>query len=250
MKRIELVRYLDELLQVGQYQDYAPNGLQVSGCDDVQCIVAGVTASQLLIDHAVAVGADAILVHHGYFWRGESQVITGIKQKRIKALLSNDINLLAYHLPLDGHEILGNTVQLCTQFEWQSLVTLPMAMNPSVGRIAHLPKPLTGEELVEHIGDVLQRTPLHIPVDRLIQSIAVVTGAAQDCLMDAVEAGCDAFLSGEISERTTHLAREYGVHYFAAGHHATERYGVKALAAHLQLTHGLDCQFVDIDNPA
>lgn len=250
MQRKQLTTYLDTLLEVKQYKDYAPNGLQVQGSDIIQKIVTGVTASQALIDSAIQKKADAILVHHGYFWKGESEAIIGMKYARIKSLIEHDINLLAYHLPLDGHSELGNNAQLGKVLGVPVIGELEMNMIPSVGLVGELEEPITGDQLALRIESALDRKPLHIDVNKPIKRIAWVTGGAQDYIEDAAQAGCDAFISGEISERTTHSARELGIHYFAAGHHATERYGVKALGEHLALQFGLQCDFVDVSNPA
>jgi len=251
MKRIELEIYLDQLLKPSQIKDYAPNGLQIQGCDQIAKIITGVTASQALIDQAVDEKADAIIVHHGYFWKNESYVIRGMKHKRIKALLSHDINLFAYHLPLDIHPILGNNAQLAKLLNIE--VTGPLELeNPlSIGIQGLLPKAISGEKLAQLINSKLNRECLHIapPSNKTIKTVAWCTGGGQDYIELAAEQGIDAFISGEISEKTTHIAQELDIHFFAAGHHATERYGVKALGECIAKEHGIDVLFVDIDNP-
>jgi len=250
MKLNELVSYLNSELQVDQFRDYCPNGLQVEGTNDVSRIVTGVTACQDLIDAAITNNADAILVHHGYFWKGEPEAIVGIKKQRIQTLLKYDISLLAYHLPLDCHPTLGNNVQLAQVLDFE--ITGPIDPNDkrvpgSVGRLA---KPMTAGELSEHIGLRLNRLPQHIgEVDDVIETIAWCTGGAQGYMQYAINQGIDAYLTGEINEPSVHNARESGTHYYAAGHHATERYGAKALGEHLAERFGLDVTFIDIDNP-
>ena len=244
----ELLKATDELLDVGRFKDYAPNGLQLEGKSEVQRIVSGVTASQALIDAAIAENADALLVHHGWFWRGEDQRIVGMKKKRIKALLQNDISLIGYHLPLDAHPEFGNNAQLAKRLGF----IREGAMNAEgVGDYGHLEQALTVYELAQTIQKALVRTPTVVVAgEHKIKTIAWCTGGAQSYIEQAINLGVDAFVSGEISEQTTHLARENGVHYFAAGHHATERYGAPALGNYLAQQFGLEHTFIDIDNPA
>ena len=247
MKLDELTLYLDELLQAPKYRDYCPNGLQVEGCGEVTQIVAGVTASQKLLDLAVERGAQAVLVHHGYFWKGEDGRITGMRRKRLATLLGNGISLLAYHLPLDAHPELGNNAQLAALFGW-----LPEGRfgEQDIGWFGRLPAPATLAEVSAGINAALGRQALVIgDPARPIRRVAWCTGGAQGYFEQAIALGVDLYLSGEISEQTVHLAEESGVAYVAAGHHATERYGVKALAAHLQARFALECSFIDLDNP-
>lgn len=248
MKRDELIKYLDELLTPGKFRDYCPNGLQVEGRHEVRRVVAGVTASQALLDVAVEREADAVLVHHGYFWKGEDGRVVGIRKQRLGALLRHDINLIAYHLPLDAHPAVGNNAQLAKRFGWvpegffgeQDIGWFGRAIEP--GDLATLSNRVSGE---------LGRSPLVIgDAGRPIRRIAWCSGGGQGYFEQAVALGVDAYLSGEISEQAVHLARESGVAYLAAGHHATERYGVEALALDLQERFGLDCAFVDLANPA
>ncbi len=244
-KRVEILSKINEWLQPENFQDYAPNGLQVEGKAEVSKVITGVTASQALIDAAVEHNADMILVHHGYFWKGEDQTIRGMKKNRIKQLLDNDINLVAYHLPLDDHPEYGNNRQLADILGIQN----PRPMGGLVWQ-GELPESMTSEKLGLHLARALHRQPLHVGSGpEHIRTVAWCTGAAQGFINVAIEAGLDAYISGEISEPTTHTARESGIHYFAAGHHATERYGVQALGEALAQTFGVKHQFIDCDNP-
>ena len=249
MKREELLQYLDDYLMVSKYRDYAPNGLQVEGSVEIKKIVTGVTASQALIEAAIQENADALLVHHGYFWKGEPQQIVGMKQRRIKALLMNNINLMGYHLPLDGHPHVGNNVQLGEKLGLINVRCVEGIEQDLIWQ-GELSKPRSVDDFSAQIEKVLHRKPLHLgDKTKQITSVAWCTGGAQDYLDVAVTLGVDAFISGEVSERTYHNAVEQGIHYFAAGHHATERYGIEALGKHLQQEFGLEHKFVDIDNP-
>ena len=244
-KRNDILRTLNEWLTPENFQDYCPNGLQVEGRDEVSLIVTGVTASQALIDAAVDAGADMILVHHGYFWKGEPQPVTGMKKARIKTLLDHDISLVAYHLPLDDHPEYGNNRQLARVLG----IANPRPLAGLLGE-GELEEAMTPDAFSSHLNDCLARQPLHVgsgPAS--IRRVAWCTGAAQGFLPMAVEAGVDAYISGEASEPTTHTARECGIHYFGAGHHATERYGVKALGEALAASFGVSQQFIDCDNP-
>lgn len=246
----DLVAYLDALLLPQQFKDYCPNGLQVAGKSMATTIVTGVTANQALIDAAIEVHADVLLVHHGFFWKGESATITGLKYNRIKSLIKNDINLLAYHLPLDAHTLYGNNVQLGKILDIDFIETFEVEPGLFLGNKGQLRLPVSGEELSQIISNKLSRTPLYIKgKSDFISSIAWCTGAAQDYILSAVEQEVDAFLTGEVSERTFHLARETGIHFYAAGHHATERYGILALGEHLSKQFGLKHFYIDIDNP-
>lgn len=238
--------YLAELLNIASFKDYCPNGLQVEGVNSIERIVTGVTASQAMIEAAIEQNAQAILVHHGYFWKNESVSLVGMKKRRVEKLLTHDINLFAYHLPLDEHEIYGNNVQLAKLMGWQVTGELPGAL----GLVGGLDKPLTGEELRAVLAEKLNFPVLKVgPEDKSIRTLAWCTGAAQDFLEHAIDAGVDAFISGEISERTVHMAQENDVYYFAAGHHATERGGVKALGEHLHQQFDVDVTFIDLPVP-
>lgn len=240
-----LVRYLDEFLQVSQFQDYTPNGLQVSGTETIQKIVTGITACQSLIDAAIEQNADAILVHHGYFWKNEPMPIVGMKQKRIKSLLTHDINLLGYHLPLDAHPELGNNAMLAKLWGLED-----MTPEPGLVRLGRLQTPMTIDQFVDQVSISLDRAPLHLPGGpETIETIAWCSGGAQNSIQTAIDWQADVYISGEVSEQTTHQAKECGIHYLAAGHHATETLGVKALGEHLAQQFSLDVQFVDIFNP-
>lgn len=248
MLRDELAVYLDNLLEAARFRDYCPNGLQVEGRAQIRKVVCGVTASQALLDAAVACDADAILVHHGYFWRGEDGRVTGIRKARLATLLRHDISLLAYHLPLDAHGELGNNAQLARRLGWR--VDGRFA-EQEIGYLGTLETPLPASQVAASLEHSLGRaTMLAGNPDRMVARLAWCTGGAQGYLEQAIAAGADLYVSGEISEQTVHLARESGVPYVAAGHHATERYGVQALATHLTQTFELDCSYVEIDNPA
>lgn len=250
MNNRKLANKLDQFLEIHQFKDYCPNGLQIEGREQVKKVVTGVTANQALIDAAIVHNADAILVHHGFFWKGEAQQIVGMKYNRIKALIENGINLYAYHLPLDVHPELGNNKQLAELLNIIDRRPLEPWDKRSVGRVGKFENAITPPALVESITQQLQRAPLWIDGGKPeIKTIAWCTGGGQDYITIAAEQGIDAFISGEISERTTHIAKEMGIHYFAAGHHATERYGVKALGEWLAAEMDLDVIFIDIDNP-
>ena len=250
MKNRKLANKLDQFLEIHQFKDYCPDGLQIEGAEEVKKIITGVTANQALIDLAIEENADAILVHHGFFWKGESQEIVGMKYKRIKALIENNINLYAYHLPLDVHPELGNNAQLAKLLDITDRRPLEPWDKRSVGRVGKFAEAITPDILSARIESVLSRAPLHIDGGKKeIKSIAWCTGGGQDYISIAAEQGIDAFISGEISERTVHIAREMGIHYYAAGHHATERYGVQALGGWIEAELELDVKFIDIANP-
>lgn len=250
MIEIHVLRdYCDRLLACGEFKDYCPNGLQVEGGRPVGRLVSGVSASQAFIEAAVAEGADALLVHHGYFWKGESPCLVGMKGQRISTLVRAGVSLFAFHLPLDAHPDLGNNRQLASVLG----ILDARSAEPSDGLLwrGRLPGPLPAEDFAAQVESALGRGPLHLSAhDRPIESLAWCTGAAQSYIEQAAALGVDAFLSGEISERTMHQARELGVDYFAAGHHATERYGVQALGAHLAERFGIVHRYLDIPNPA
>lgn len=247
--RDELAKFLALTLEITRFRDYCPNGLQVAGSTLIKTLVTGVTANLALLEAAVNLKADAVLVHHGYFWRGENACVVGIKQKRLKLLLAHDMNLLAYHLPLDAHPTLGNNAQLAkilellvdARFGTDDLGCLGTAVNPAIRTAGDLACAVTAK---------LGRQPLLIGDHaQPIKRIAWCTGAAQNFMEDAIAAGADIYLSGEISEPVVHLAREAGVAYLACGHHATERYGVRALGQLLAQQFGITHHFVDIDSP-
>jgi len=247
----ELEQYLNSLLKPQKIKDFTPNGLQVQGSERVNKIITGVTASKALIDKAITEKADAIIVHHGYFWKNESYVIRGMKHDRIKALLLNDINLFAYHLPLDIHPTLGNNAQLAKLFNIEDVTPLEHGNELSVAVQGKLQLETSGENFANLINKILERKCLHIapPSNKPIKTIAWCSGGGQGYIELAAEQGIDAFLTGEVSEQTTHIAHEMDIHFFAAGHHATERYGIKALGEHLAQEHNVEVLFIDIDNP-
>jgi dinuclear metal center YbgI/SA1388 family protein len=241
---------LDEILQPGRFKDYGPNGLQVEGRESVGKLVSGVTASLALIEAAIAAKADAILVHHGLFWRGQDGRVTGWMKKRLQLLLAHDINLFAYHLPLDAHPELGNNAQLgrklglpvneaCTHFGEQDLGWMCEASFDSVQILASKVEQRLGRQAVFLSGD-----------GRPLRRVAWCTGGAQGYFEAAIAAGADVFITGEISEPQAHYARESGVAYIACGHHATERYGAPAVASHVAERLGLAHEYIEVDNPA
>lgn len=244
----ELCAWLDTTLNSAAFSDYCPNGLQVEGKSTVSHIIAGVTASQALIDVASERGADAILVHHGWFWKGEDSRVRGTRKTRLASLLARDINLIAYHLPLDAHPELGNNAQLA-----RMLGLIPSTQKAGPGGLIWLGE-MSGAstlgEVAAKVERVLGRTP-QIVGDAAMsaQRVAWCTGAAQSMFGDAIDAGAQIFITGEISEPTVHLAREASVGFIGAGHHATERYGVQALGAAIREEFGIKVEFVDIDNP-
>lgn len=245
MDRVELAAYLDGLLEAGRFRDYCPNGLQVEGRREVRRIVCGVSASLTLLEAAIAAGADAVLAHHGWFWRNEDGRVTGIRRARLKALLAHDISLFAYHLPLDAHAELGNNAQLARLMGWTV-----------EGRFAEQDVGFLGRaegkagEIADRLALKLGRLPLLVgDAARPVGRIAWCSGGAQGWFEQAIAAGADLYVSGELSEQTTHLARESGVPYIAAGHHATERYGVQALGDYLARHFALEHLFIDCPNP-
>ena len=247
MKIDALNNYLTLLLQPECFNDYCPNGLQVEGKREIHKIVTGVTASMDLLQAAHKANADTILVHHGYFWRNEALPITGIKKRRIQFLLQHNINLFAYHLPLDMHPELGNNVMLAKRL---GLKVTGWAGEKNILALAELNPPQSLQELAMLVEAKLKRTPQVIgDLNKPICSIALCTGAAQGYIEQAVAANVDVYISGEISEQTVHVARETGLSYISAGHHATERYGIQALGEHLAQKFNLQHAFIDIDNP-
>ncbi|OYU29349.1 MAG: Nif3-like dinuclear metal center hexameric protein [Burkholderiales bacterium PBB2] len=246
--RHSLERHLHMELNVDRFKDYGPNGLQVEGRAEVRHLVCGVTASLALIEAAIAAGADAILVHHGLFWRGQDGRITGWMKQRLARLLAADVSLLAYHLPLDAHAELGNNAQLGRVLGWQADGRFG---EQDLGFIGAAAQPLSLQALGEQIEQGLGRAPVLAPGDgRALKRVAWCTGGAQGYFEQAIAAGADVFVTGEISEPQAHLAAETGVAFIAAGHHATERYGVQALGQHLAQQFGLSQQFIDLPNPA
>lgn len=245
----DLLSYTNNVLEIERFKDYCPNGLQVEGKTEIHKIISGVTASQALIDAAVKAKADVLLVHHGYFWKGEDACITGIKYQRVRSLIESGMSLLAYHLPLDAHPLYGNNARLAEKLDLDIAGRFP-SDSDAVGMYGTLKTPMSAAEFSQKITSVLNREPLHIGDDsEQIHTLAWCSGAAQNYLEAAAELGVHAFLTGEISEQTVHISRETGLHFYAAGHHATERYGVQSLGEHLASHFDLIHQFVDINNP-
>lgn len=247
MERDELDHYTRALLDVSRFRDACPNGLQVEGRREITRIVTGVTASLALLEAALAEGADAVIVHHGYFWKNELAPIVGVKRRRIRLLLEHELNLFAFHLPLDAHPELGNNAQLARRLGFEVEAWVGEQGLIALGRLAE-PQPLAALE--KHVGAVLGRAPLVVgEADAMVRRIAWCSGGAQGWFEAAAAYGIDAYLTGEASEHNVHFARESGIAFLAAGHHATERYGVQALGEHLAGQFGLAHRFIDIANP-
>jgi dinuclear metal center YbgI/SA1388 family protein len=247
-QRDDIESAMNSLLEVGRLRDYGPNGLQVEGRAEVRRIVCGVTASRALIEAALRDRADAIVVHHGLFWRGHDARVTGWLKERLALLLGADVSLFAYHLPLDAHALVGNNAQLGGRLGLEADARVG---EQELGFIGSLEPALARDDFARRVERVLARAPLVVAGDgRPLRRIAWCTGGAQGWFEAAIAAGADAYLTGEISEPQAHLARETGVAFLACGHHASERYGVQALAAHIAAQFGLEHAFIDIDNPA
>ena len=250
-----LCQWLDSTLNAQAFSDYCPNGLQVEGKPTTSHIIAGVTASQALIDEAIARGANALLVHHGWMWKGEDPRVLGTRKKRLASLLAHDINLIAYHLPLDAHPTLGNNAQLARVLGIQpeAAFTEDSAARARPGNLiwsGSMPGATTLGAIAIQVQARLGRAPLVIGDSSMPAArIAWCTGAAQSMLAQAIDGGAEVFITGEVSEPTVHLAREAGVGFISAGHHATERYGVQALGQAIVSEFGIRVDFVDIDNP-
>lgn len=246
----DILQWCDQTLLSSEFKDYAPNGLQIEGKADVKKIVYAVTASLDAIDAAIEAQADLLLVHHGYFWKGEPAPITGMRGARIKKLIQHDISLVGYHLPLDAHPSLGNNAAIAELLELENI----QALNPNdrhpIGNIGYLKQAVSAEAFKQQLSDVFNREIIHLPsTTEKIQKIGFCTGAAQDFITQAAEQGCDAYISGEVSERTFYEARELNVHYFACGHHATERYGVQRLAQALSKQFDVEAIYYEQGNP-
>lgn len=241
----KLIQLLDSILDPSSYRDYSPNGLQVQGRRDVKRLVTGVTASFDLIEAAAAQDADALLVHHGWFWKGEEARITGLRYRRIARLLESGMHLIGYHLPLDDHPEIGNNALLGKALGLTSDIRFG-----DYGLSAPTSGAVSVNDLTNQLESLLKRKPLVLgPQQGEIHRIGWCTGAAQDMIEEAAEIGCDCFISGEVSERTFHQAKELGITYFACGHHATERFGVRALGERIATETDIDVTFIDIDNP-
>lgn len=249
--RDQLVKFLNDELQSDKIRDYCPNGLQVEGKAEIRRIITGVTASQALLEAAISANADAILVHHGYFWKDEAAQITGIKKKRLQALLVNDINLLAYHLPLDAHKTLGNNAQLGALLGVEDITAVAGVEPAGILMQGQLKQSTPLLALKQQLQQLLGRDVLVSDAGiGAVTTLAWCTGGGQGYIEQAANAGAQLFISGEVSEKTIHLSRELGIHFIAAGHHATERYGVKALGEYIAQQFDVEVQFIDIDNPA
>jgi len=245
----KLVDWCNQTLAISSFKDYAPNGLQVEGKPVISKLVTGVTASLALIDAAISENADAIMVHHGYFWKGEDATLTGMKSKRIQRLFQRNISLIAYHLPLDAHTALGNNIAFADLMGFKTQGGLyPEEKNP-VGNIG-ICEPMTVPAMAELLRKKLGRRPRYLAGGPdMIKKVAWCTGGAQDFIHQAAKMGCDAYFSGEVSERTFHEAAELGIHYFECGHHATERGGIQRLGQAIAEQFGIEVEFIDIENP-
>lgn len=246
----DIIQWCDQTLKSPEFKDYAPNGLQIEGKTEVHKILAAVTASQDAIDAAIRENADLLLVHHGYFWKGEAYPITGMRGKRIKSLIQHDISLLAYHLPLDSHPSLGNNAAIADLLELERIETLDPSERHPIGNIGYLNQPMPVEEFKKFVSEKLKFDVTHLPADKnMIEKVGFCTGGAQDFIVKAAEQGCDAYISGEVSERTFYEAKELGVHYFACGHHATERYGVQRLGQAISEQFDIEYVYFELNNP-
>ncbi|NVK75359.1 MAG: Nif3-like dinuclear metal center hexameric protein [Oceanospirillaceae bacterium] len=253
MLRSDFELLLNKILSPSRFKDYAPNGLQVEGKKEINRVVTGVTASQALIDAAVDYNADAVFVHHGYFWKNEDPRIVGMKYRRIAVLIKNDINLYGYHLPLDAHPTLGNNAGLADALGLMNRVGLQagVPIEEAIGVVGELAEPVTSEQFKKMVESAVDREVLFECVnEQKIQRVALCTGGAQGYIEQAAMMGADVFITGEVSEQTIHIAREMGIHFIAAGHHATERFGARSMADYLANEFGLDAVFIDVDSPA
>lgn len=246
----DIIQWCDNTLKSSEFKDYAPNGLQIEGKPNVQKILCAVTASQSAIEAAIESGADALLVHHGYFWKGEAYPITGMRGQRIKKLIQHDISLIAYHLPLDSHPTLGNNAAIADLLGLEKLEPLDASERHPIGNIGYLAEPLSPEAFKTLVSDRLLYDALHLEASKaMIQKVGFCTGGAQDFIVKAASQNCDAYLSGEVSERTYYEAQELNVHYYACGHHATERYGVQRLAQALAQQFDIETIYFELNNP-
>ena len=246
----DIIQWCDQTLKSTEFKDYAPNGLQIEGKTEVRKILAAVTASQDAIDAAIRENADLLLVHHGYFWKGEAYPITGMRGKRIKSLIQHDISLLAYHLPLDSHPSLGNNAAIADLLKLERIEALDPSERHPIGNIGYLNQPMPVEEFKKFVSKKLKFDATHLPADKnMIEKVGFCTGGAQDFIVKAAEQGCDAYISGEVSERTFYEAKELGVHYFACGHHATERYGVQRLGQAISEQFDIEYVYFELNNP-
>lgn len=246
----EIIQWCDSTLKAAEFKDYAPNGLQIEGKAEVKKILCAVTASQSAIEAAIAQQADLLLVHHGYFWKGEAYPITGMRGKRIKTLIQNDISLVGYHLPLDAHPTLGNNAAIADLLELQNIEALDPSERHPIGNIGYLKQPVSAEVFKALLTEKLGFETIHLAAGKTkIQKVGFCTGGAQDFIEKAAAQDCDAYISGEVSERTFYQAQELNVHYFACGHHATERYGVQRLGKAIAEQFNIEYSYFELNNP-
>lgn len=246
----DIIQWCDQTLKSPEFKDYAPNGLQIEGKHEVNKILCAVTASQTAVDAAIAQGADLLLVHHGYFWKGEPYPITGMRGKRIKSLIQHDISLVGYHLPLDSHPTLGNNAAIADLLELENIENLDPIERHPIGNIGYLKTPMSPEDFKLFASERIGFEAIHLPCDKTrIQKVGFCTGGAQDYIKKAAEQNCDAYISGEVSERTFYEAAELGVHYYACGHHATEKYGVQRLAKAISEQFNIEYSYFELNNP-
>ena len=246
----DIIQWCDSTLKSHEFKDYAPNGLQIEGKTEVNKIVCAVTASQTAIDAAIAQGADLLLVHHGYFWKGEAYPITGMRGKRIKSLIQHDISLVGYHLPLDSHPTLGNNAAITDLLKLQNIEALDPTERHPIGNIGYLKSAMSPEAFKAFVSERLGFDAIHLPCDKsTIQKVGFCTGGAQDYIAKAALQNCDAYISGEVSERTFYEAAELSVHYYACGHHATEKYGVQRLAKAISEQFNIEYSYFELNNP-
>lgn len=246
----EIVQWCDQTLSSSQFKDYAPNGLQIEGVSEVNHILCAVTASDAAIDAAIEASANVLLVHHGYFWKGEPYPITGMRGRRIKKLIQNNISLLAYHLPLDAHPSLGNNAAIADLLDFESIQPLDPSEHHPIGNIGQLKIALNPKQFEDKLRHTFDFNIVHLPAHvSSIQKVGFCTGGAQDFIHQAAKQGCDAYISGEVSERTFYEAQELNIHYYACGHHATERYGVQRLGKALSEHFSLKYTYYELNNP-
>lgn len=246
----DIIQWCEQTLAAREFKDYAPNGLQIEGKSEVNKILCAVSASQSAIEAAIEQGADLLLVHHGYFWKGEAYPITGMRGKRIRALIQNDISLVGYHLPLDSHPTLGNNAAIADLLELENIEQLDPSERHPIGNIGYLKQPMRPEYFKNHISEKLGFDAIYLPADKTqIHKVGFCTGGAQDYIHKAALQECDAYISGEVSERTFYEAQELNVHYYACGHHATEKYGVQRLAKAISEQFNIEYAYYELNNP-
>lgn len=250
LPRDRLVAYLDDLLEADRTGDLCPNGLQVEGAETIRRVVTGVSACRELFDHAASVSAEAVLVHHGIFWRGDPRQLVGFRKRRVANLITHDINLIAYHLPLDRHPELGNNALAAHALGLDEVEEFGSYEGAPLGFSGRFPEPLSSRSLAQRCEELFERPPqLFGDLDRPVSSLGVISGAAQRMFQSAVDSGLDAFITGEASEWVVNMARETGTVYVAAGHYATERLGIRALGEHIAERFGLEVEFFEVPNP-